>query len=149
MVEGGYFGEVFGRPFPEAMPWMADEAEDNADMWATEEESRDEVVDLYRRVCSHSDATIEALSLSDRGEVPWWRPETRSVTLHRILVHVSTETHRHAGHADVLRELLDGQAGLRLTAPNLPPGDEGWWSTYRAKLQGVADGFRDVGRVTG
>jgi uncharacterized damage-inducible protein DinB len=138
-VEGGYFGEVFGRPFPEPMPWMEDDAEPNADMWATAEESRDDVVGLYRRVWEHSDATVEALALEDRGEVPWWRPETRSVTLHRVLVHVVAETQRHAGHADIVRELIDGEAGLRPAATNLPAGDAAWWSSYRARLQEVAD----------
>jgi uncharacterized damage-inducible protein DinB len=142
-VEGGYFGEVFGRPFPEPMPWMDGDvdggAEPNADMWATAAESREDVVGLYRRVWEHSDATVEALALTDRGEVPWWRPETRSVTLHRILVHVVAETHRHAGHADVVRELVDGEVGLRAGAGNLPARDAAWWSAYRARLQEVAD----------
>ena len=30
------------------------------------------------------------------------------VTLHQILVHMATETHRHAGHADIVREMIDG-----------------------------------------
>lgn len=138
-VESGYFGEVFGRTFPESLPWIADGAEPNADMWATAGESRADVVDLYRRVWRHSDATIAALPLGSPGTVPWWRPETRSVTLGRVLVHVVGETHRHAGHADVVRELVDGQAGLRPAAPNLPGGDAAWWSRYRARLQDVAD----------
>ena len=32
-VESGYLGETFGRPFPEALPWLDDGAEANADMW--------------------------------------------------------------------------------------------------------------------
>jgi uncharacterized damage-inducible protein DinB len=137
-VEAGYFGEVFGRPFPEPLPWAGDDAEPNADMWATAEESRSDVVDLYRRVWKHSDATIEALDLGARGEVPWWS-RTRFVTLHRILVHVVAETHRHAGHADIVRELIDGEAGVRQEAKNLPAGDVAWWSAHRARLQGIAD----------
>src|SRR3954447_21230257 len=49
-VEAGYLGEVFGRPFPEPLPWLDSDAEPNADMWATAEESRQHVIDLYRRV---------------------------------------------------------------------------------------------------
>ena len=45
-VEAGYLGAVFGRPFPDPMPWIEDSAEDNADMWATAEQSREWVVDL-------------------------------------------------------------------------------------------------------
>lgn len=97
-VEAGYLGETFGRPFPEPLPWLAEEAEE-ADMWATLEQSRDWVVDLYHRVWAHSDATVEALPLDAVGAVPWWPPERRQVTLHQILVHMIAETHRHTGQA--------------------------------------------------
>jgi hypothetical protein len=43
-MELGYFGEVFGRPADVDLPWLADEAEMNADMWATAEQSREEIV---------------------------------------------------------------------------------------------------------
>src|SRR6185437_14901793 len=112
-VEAGYLGDTFGRPFPEPLPWLADSAEPNADMWATPEESREQIVGLYRRVWAHSDATIEALPLDAAGHVPWWPAERRQVTLHGVLVHVIAETHRHAGHADIVRELIDGTVGLR------------------------------------
>lgn len=48
-TEAAYLGVVFGRPFPEPLPWMAAEAEDNADMWPQAEESRADLVELYRR----------------------------------------------------------------------------------------------------
>lgn len=144
-VESGYFGEVFGRDFPEPLPWTQDGAEDNADMWATAEESVEDVTGLYRRVWAHSDATIAGLPLDAPGEVPWWRPETTAVTLQRILLHVVAETHRHAGHADLVRELVDGEAGLRASNTNLPGGDAAWWSAYRARLQAVADATRGGG----
>src|ERR1043165_4150724 len=62
-VETGYFGETFGRPFDEPLPWFDDDAEPNADMWATAEESREQIVGLYHRAWAHSDATIDALAL--------------------------------------------------------------------------------------
>src|SRR5580765_7743997 len=62
-VEIGYFGEVFGRPSDEPMPWLDESAEPNADMWATPEESRDDIVGFYRRAWRHADATIDALPL--------------------------------------------------------------------------------------
>lgn len=141
-VEAGYLGDCFGRPFPDPLPWFADDAEPNADMWATEDESRDDVVDLYHRVWAHSDATVAALDLDARGQVPWWPEERREVSLHRILVHVVTETNRHAGHADIVRELVDGATGLRPGADNMwtPEGDAGW-EEYRARLQEVAERF--------
>ena len=104
-------------------------------MWATAEESREEIVALYRRAWAHADATIESLPLDAAGRVPWWRPERRDVTLHRILVHVIAETHRHAGHADIVRELVDGAAGLRADNDNLPEVDPGWWAGYRDRLE--------------
>ncbi len=141
-VEVGYLGDCFQRPFDHVLPWLHDDAEPNADMWATAEESREDVVDLYRRVWRHSDATITALALDAAGRVPWWPMERREVTLHRVLVHVVAETDRHAGHADVVRELIDGSAGLREGNDNLAPGNRVWWQEYRRRLQDVAEEAR-------
>jgi uncharacterized damage-inducible protein DinB len=135
-TEAGYLGAVFGRPFPEPMPWMEDESEPNSDMWATAEESREQVVEQYRRVWAHSDATVAALDLDAPGVVPWWT--NRDVTLHRILVHLTAETHRHAGHADIVRELIDGRVGLRTPGDNLPPVPGEWWPEHVARLEAVA-----------
>ena len=137
-VEAGYFGETFGRPFGEPLPWLEEDAEPNADMWATAEESREDIVDLYRRVWAHSDATINALALDAIGHVPWWPPEREEVTLHRILIHMIAETHRHAGHADIVRELIDGEVGLRVDNDNMADFDQASWSTYRDRLENAA-----------
>ena len=137
-VEAGYFGETFDRPFQEPLPWFDDDAEPNADMWATAEESRERIVGLYHRVWAHSDATIEALPLDAIGHVPWWPPDHNEVTLHRILAHMIAETHRHAGHADIVRELVDGAVGLRADNDNMAPGDRAWWDSYRSRLERVA-----------
>jgi len=137
-VEAGYFGATFDRPFPEPLPWLDDGAEPNADMWATAEESPEQIVDLYHRVWAHSDATIDALGLDAIGHVPWWPPNDNEVTLHRILVHMIAETDRHAGHADIVRELIDGAVGLRADNDNLPPVDQAWWESYRGRLEQVA-----------
>jgi hypothetical protein len=137
-VEAGYFGETFGRPFGEPLPWLGDDTEPNADMWATAAESREDIVGLYHRVWAHSDTTISALTLDATGHVPWWPRERNEVTLHRILVHMTAETHRHAGHADIVRELIDGTVGMREGNENLPPGDQVWWASYRNRLEQVA-----------
>ncbi len=139
-VEAGYLGDCFGRPFEQAFPWFAEDAEDNADMWATAEESRDWIVDLYRRVWRHSDATIAALDLDARGVVAWWSAANRDVTLHQILVHLLAETHRHAGHMDILRETVDGAVGWKPGSENLPEDVD--WEAYRWQLQQVAEDFR-------
>ena len=137
-VELGYLGETFGRPSDEHLPWFADDAEPDADMWATAEESREQVVGLYGRVRAHSDATIAALPLDATGRVPWWPADRAEVTLHRILVHVVAETARHAGHADVVRELVDGAVGHREDNDNTAPGDRAWWQDHRLRLERAA-----------
>lgn len=60
------------------------------------------------------------------------------MTLHRVLVHVIAETHRHAGHADIVRELIDGAGGLRNGHTSLPDGDAAWWASYRGRLEAAA-----------
>jgi hypothetical protein len=133
-----YFGPTFDRPHDEPLPWFADDAEPNADMWATIDQSREQIVALYHRAWAHADATIEALPLDAIGHVPWWPPERSEVTLHLVLTHVIAETNRHAGHADIVRELIDGAAGLREGNDNMVPGDEAWWESYRRQLESVA-----------
>jgi uncharacterized damage-inducible protein DinB len=137
-VESGYFGETFGRPFGEPIPWFDPSGEPNADMWATADQSRDQIVGLYRQVWAHSDATIEALPLDAIGHCAWWPPEHSAVTLNLILVHMIAETNRHAGHADIVRELIDGKVGWQAGDEDLPEVDESWWRSYRIRLEDVA-----------
>jgi len=105
-------------------------------MWATAEESREDIVGFYQRACAHADATIAALPLDALGTVHWWR--AGRVTLHRLLVHVTAETHRHAGHADLVRELIDGAVGFRSDHDNLPELDADAWTAYHARLEAAA-----------
>ncbi|BBG03723.1 MULTISPECIES: DinB family protein [Pseudonocardia] len=122
LVEAGYLGSTFGRPLPDAPAWMEQvESDPTVDLFATADESRADVVDLYRRVWAHSDATVAASELATEGTVPHWPAERATVTLHRALVHLIAETHRHAGHADILRETLDGAVGLRAEVDNMAP----------------------------
>jgi len=137
-MEYGYFGDCFGRPHGEPMPWIAEGAEPNADMWATAGESREQITGLYQRACAHADATIDALPLDAPGRVPWWGEDGIGVPLHMILVHVIAETDRHAGHADIVRELIDGAAGLSPANDNMAPGDQAWWREYRGRLENAA-----------
>jgi len=133
-VELGYFGEVFDRPSDLPLLWLDDDAEINADMWATAEESREEIITLYQWAAAHADPTIEALSLDSPGRVPWWPPEREQVTLHQIMVHVTAEMARHAGHADIIRELIDGRAGDN--DGNLPDQSAQVWAGYRLRTRG-------------
>jgi hypothetical protein len=142
-VEWGYFALAFDRPLPDTPEWFtSDDDEPNVDMWATAGESREQIVALYRRVTAHADETIASLDLDATGRVPWWSAERREPSLHLLLVHMATETHRHAGHADIVRELVDGAVGIRPDNSNLPDADQAWWAGYRDRLQAVAEQFR-------
>lgn len=107
-------------------------------MWATADESREQVVGLYHRAWAHGDATIGAPPLKAVGHVSWWPANRSEVTLHRVFIHLIAETHRHAGHAGIVRELIDGTAGLRADNDNLPPADRAWWEEYRARVERAA-----------
>jgi hypothetical protein len=55
--------------------------------------------------------------------------------LGHVLVHVAAETHRHAGHADVCRELVDGAVGLRPDNPNMGGIEAAQRQGHRARLE--------------
>ncbi len=131
-----YFGEVFGRAGDLSLPWMAEDAEPDADMWARPDETRDGIVTLYRGTWELADATIDELPLEAVGRVPWWGDGP--VTLHHVLVHVTAETQRHAGHADIIRELVDGSAGLLPGHDNLRVADPVSWARLRDRIEEAA-----------
>jgi uncharacterized damage-inducible protein DinB len=141
-VEIGYFGDTFGREWPTPEERVTDddfESDPQADWYATEDETCDGIVDLYRRVWTFADATIEELPLDAPGRVPWWGEDRNSVTLERIVVHVIVDLSRHVGQADILREGIDGAVGLRVDVSNLP--DQQDWSAYVARLTALAERF--------
>lgn len=138
-----YFGTCLDRPFEVPMPWLDDDAEPNADLWVPAGQTRAEILDLWHRGWAHCDATIATLPLDATGTVPWWPPAGRHPTLHRLLAHVNAEVTRHAGHADILRELIDGRAGLRNGMTNLPSQDEFDWDAHHVRVQEAADRFND------
>jgi hypothetical protein len=130
--EARYLGDVMGRPFPEPLPRWQDS--DESEMYAAADERRDGVVGLYRRAAAHADATLRELPLDAPGHVPWWpRPD---VTLAGVAVHVLVDTARHAGHADILREHLDGTTGT--TAGRPTPIDEEQRTRHWAQVEAAA-----------
>ena len=148
-VETGYLGDTFGRRFPTLeteVPWALSWVDPSVpevqeeDMWATEQESAAGMIDLYRRVWAHGDETIAQLDLDAHGRVPWWDPERNDVTLHHVLVHLIAELQRHAGHADIVREGIDGAAGARKEFSNLGT-EEGDRPAYVARLRELAEKF--------
>lgn len=145
-VEIGYFGITFDRPWPTPedacyVPLEAYDADPQADWYLPAEVSSADLVAFYRRVWEFADRNIDELALDAVGAPPWWGdPADHQVTLHHMLVRVLDDTARHAGQADVVREAIDGAAGLDPSFSNLP-GDDFDWVGYRARLTGIADSF--------
>jgi hypothetical protein len=136
-LEYGYLGESFGRPAAETLSWFEDGSVwQGADMWARPEESSEYIIGLYRRACAHADGVIAALDLDARGSVPHWPEDRRETTLGVLLIRMTAETAQHAGHADIVRELIDGRGGLDQDAI-----DEATWQGYIAQVQAAADAF--------
>jgi uncharacterized damage-inducible protein DinB len=135
-VELGYFGDTFGRPSGIELPWHAEDADPNADLYLAPDESREWVLGLYRTAQEHAAVTFAELDLDAEGRVPWWPPDDNGVTLHQVLVHMVAETQRHAGHADILRELIDGSAGRRPEDPNIADGYD--WPAHVARVEEAA-----------
>jgi hypothetical protein len=134
IADARYFGDVFGRPFPEALPRWDDPTSRGSDHWATEHERRTDIVARYRRVWRHVDATIDELQLDATGYVPWWDEE---VPLFNVMVHRLSDATRHAGHADILREGLDGSTGVDPdSAP--PSGLQDFWRARHDTIERAA-----------
>ena len=66
-------------------------------------------IDVYRATWTRTDAIVAAASTLD--EECAQTGDESSVNLRWVLMHLLEETARHAGHADILRELVDGSAG--------------------------------------
>jgi hypothetical protein len=138
-VEAGYLGECVGRPVPVPIAWNDDgSAWESGDMWATAEESRGRIVGLYREVWRNSDAVIAEVPLDAPAFVDWWPAERQHTTFGHLLARMLAETAQHAGHAEIIRETIDGQGGRDHDAV----GDAEWWESYLAKIQAAADTFR-------
>lgn len=136
-LEYGYLGEAFGRPAPETLAWVADGTIwAGADMWAKPEESREYILGLYARACAHADQVVTDLGLDAPGSVSHWPEDRRDTTLGFLLVRMIAETAQHAGHADIVRELIDGRGG-----PDQDDLDESAWREYITQVESAADTF--------
>jgi hypothetical protein len=108
-----------------------------ADWYATEAESAEDVLDLYSRVWDFADETFDSLLLDAPGQVPHWPAPMNEVTLGQMMVHVLVDLTRHLGQVDVVREGIDGQVGLSAASPNIPEGQD--WEAYSAMLRELAE----------
>ena len=111
LVEDSWFTERFaGLPTPEPWAEVDWEADRDWEMHSAVHDSPAQLLALYDAACARSRAVIDAASSLDQhhsGE-GWDRGP---LTLRWILVHMIEETARHNGHADFLREAIDGVTG--------------------------------------
>ena len=136
-IELGYLVTSVGREAP-VLPWDEDGSVwEGADMWARADESREWIIDLYRSAWRLADAALAQVPLDAPATVAWWPQERRVTTFGHLVVRVVAETAQHAGHADILRELVDGQAG-----PDHDDLDADQWAEYVARIQAAADEHR-------
>ena len=137
-VELGYLGDCVGRPHGLDLPWDDDASYDErADMWVTAEESRDQILDLYRAAAAHTEDSVRTLGLDAPAEVPWWPEERRRTTVRRLVVHMIQETAQHAGQCEVAREGIDGRG----SSDHDEVGDATWWAAHLARVRAAADAF--------
>jgi hypothetical protein len=149
-IESWYLCEFFGRERPR-LPWeweMDAEWGHHSHMYAKPEETSDELIAAYRAATAAADRTIEELDLDATGQ--HWSGDP--VSLRSMVLTVLLDTTRHAGHSDIMRELIDGSTGDR----NSPSGfygasDEEYRSKYLARVRGEIDtaGWFDYIRTRG
>jgi len=137
-VQLGYLGDCFGRPSGIPTPWHDGDDDPDADLWVPAHESREDILGLFQRSADHADATLEALELDAIGEVPWWPEDRRHPTLHAVVVHLIVDVARHAGHADILREMIDGEIGYAPGNLNLPGRDAASWKAHYQQVEEAA-----------
>ena len=136
-LQAEYFGATFGRPFPREGEFYFlsdDDADPQDDLWVRPEATSEWVVEMVSATWEHAKETFAALDLASTGQIPT-RPY-REVTLGEMLVHMVDETARHAGHMDIVRELIDGSAGRYAGDGNIIDGYD--WAAYRARVEAGA-----------
>lgn len=133
--EAVYLGQIFGRPFADAEPPIL-LGEDFDDWRIHQDETSARVLERFRRVCSHADETIQLLDLDASAQVEWWpQPDTN---LFKVILHVLNETNRHAGHADILREQIDGRTGMGAEDTRSTRGDAAFWQGRFGAMEDAA-----------
>jgi uncharacterized damage-inducible protein DinB len=103
-VEYGWFCETFGYE-TEPLPFSDDDPE--ADLRVEPDETTAGILAFYDRACAAADRVVSELSIEDTGTA--WFGDL--VTLRWVMVHMVEEDARHAGHMDIIRELIDGATG--------------------------------------
>jgi hypothetical protein len=134
-VEGAYLCDAFGRQRP-SLTWESTEDAsygEFSDMYATPEETTEGLIADYRAACAAADRTIDEVDLDTEGRHP---AVGITINLRWMTMSVLQDTLRHAGQADIIRELIDGAAGHTRAFPNVPPPDEAHRQKYVARIRG-------------
>ena len=111
LVESDWFEDTFagGSPMPpfDTVDWDADR---DWEINSAKDDTPEELLALFEAACSRSRAVVEACASLDQRSVKT-DSEGNHFTLRWILVHMIEEYARHNGHADFLRERIDGLTG--------------------------------------
>lgn len=139
VTESEYFIACLGREIENPVIRDIIAAEDaQADFLPPPNMALVDAVNIYRETTAAADAVLDELELDSPALVPWWIKH-RHTTMERLLVHMIAESHRHAGHLDIVREQLDGFSGLRPSAPNIPDLTPDQWKEQRLRIKELAD----------
>ena len=134
-VTAHYLVSSFGRE-REFFAWeLGDDPEFwyGGDMWALPDESPAELMAAYRRACDAALASIDALDLDAVGT----HHTGVKVSLRWMILNVLSDTVRHLGHADVVRENIDGAVGGDpVLSSTVDRADDEYWSTFRKRMSG-------------
>lgn len=109
VVEYGWFCGTFGRAME---PFPFDPQDEGADLRVEPHETTADIVEYYGRARAAADQVIAEVGIEDLGTTPFGAKPS----LRWVLIHMIEETARHAGHMDIVRELIDGATG------DHPPG---------------------------
>ncbi|MCW4466475.1 DinB family protein [Glutamicibacter sp. MNS18] len=138
-TEFGYFSYCMSRPVDNDRAARLFASEDPmADFVVEAGFSGAEVLRFYREAITASDAAFDELPLDAPAHVEWWG-ENGHTTLEHLMLHMCTETARHAGHLDLLRELLDGRTGMYRQNDNLPDYSPEQWQEHYDRVKDIAD----------
>jgi uncharacterized damage-inducible protein DinB len=119
-TERGWIDTVLGRTRPMS-------AEDyGADFRMTPEETVADVLEFYAQVAKETEEVVAGVADLDQPvpvprDQPWFPAEVDAWSVRWVLLHLIEETARHAGHADIVRECVDGATAVPLMA-----AAEGW-----------------------
>lgn len=118
-TERGWLNFILDGPAAMGKPWTewteADYAEREADFQMQPGETLAGVLERYDEVASRTDEVVASLPDLDAShplpEAPWFEPGARW-SARQVLLHIVAETAQHSGHADIVREALDGAKSM-------------------------------------